>query len=902
MNAWLQWGGHPVVHRLGWTLLHFLWQGAVVAGLFAVAQMGWRKRSSNTRYLTGCLALALMLAAPALTFIALGAERTVPVALAASATHSSPASPPALAKSDGEWATDRQSGQSGQHGQPRSPIPPPPNPQSAIRNPQFHQLYSEKIIPGFVLAWLLGVSALSLRLLFSSLQVARLKRRGNEPPGAPWLKRLDRLKAALQISRPVRLVKSVLIEVPAVVGWLRPVILLPAATLAGLTPAQLEAILAHELAHIRRHDYLVNLLQNAVETLLFYHPAVWWVSSCVRAEREICCDEIAVKLCGDRLVYAKALAVLEQLRGGGRSLALGADGGSLLERIRRLSGAPGGGSFPARRRAGGALVAALVALILISILHHPSSTAKAQATTPATPNKTNAAETLNPQSAIRNPQSDASSKPAENPSGITLEIRCTNTDLKVGDEIPIQFIISNHGMGDVSYVDPMPQLMVPDEVNLVAKTAFGENVPKPNLRKRPTSLVRQILVLHPGQSFSKFIPLNFWALIKEPGRYQVVGTYLGRDVSTPITITVLPRTMEEMDDYIKGLTNQLAAELAGRTAQISHDPALDDLFRKLMFTCNPKIVPTLLHLMNEDGPQSGDWGWWVPEALSCYVPRTKETWQIVLNEVARHGLNHKLESLLAQYDFNAADMKPIIERALAADKTNEWRFGAMLAADSYYEDSFASRLIAIAIDSNAPPNYTGRIIGEALSWNTVRAPAMMALARNRTDAGVKALKSLLNDPDPQICVLLAQAILGGYNSKGKTPTGRHLEPGDFDAKDVRPLIERLLTSAYSSYQSQGLWLAEMLGDDALTPRLVALATKSEFADRNFAVEALAMNRTDEGVKTLKTLLADPNPKVSKMAEDAIRRAYTARGDARGRPLRADDFDAQFQQPEATPAK
>ena len=390
MNALMQWGGHPVVHRLGWTLLHFLWQGAVIAGLFAVAQTGLRRRSSNARYLTGCLALAVMLAAPVLTFIALGAERTVPATLAASGTQSSPASQPALFETGGPPVLDGQSGQGGQHGQHRAQIPPPPNPQSAIRNPQFLRLQPEKFIPGFVLAWVLGVTALSLRLLFSSLQVARWKRRGNEPPGAPWVERLDRLKAALQISRPVRLVKSVLVEVPAVVGWLRPVILLPAATLAGLTPAQLEAILAHELAHVRRHDYLVNLLQNALETLLFYHPAVWWVSSCVRAEREICCDEIAVRVCGDRVVYAKALAALEQLRAGGRSLALGADGSSLLERVRRLSGAPVGGSFPARRRAGGALVAALVALIFISLLHHPSNNAKAQATTPAAPNQTNA--------------------------------------------------------------------------------------------------------------------------------------------------------------------------------------------------------------------------------------------------------------------------------------------------------------------------------------------------------------------------------------------------------------------------------------------------------------------------------------------------------------------------------
>jgi HEAT repeat protein len=124
-----------------------------------------------------------------------------------------------------------------------------------------------------------------------------------------------------------------------VVGWLRPVILLPASALTGLSPQQLEAILAHELAHIRRHDYLINLLQAVVETLLFYHPAVWWVSRRIRQEREHCCDDLAVAVCGDSLTYARALLEMEQLRAAGPQLAMAANGGSLMNRIQRLVGA-----------------------------------------------------------------------------------------------------------------------------------------------------------------------------------------------------------------------------------------------------------------------------------------------------------------------------------------------------------------------------------------------------------------------------------------------------------------------------------------------------------------------------------------------------------------------------------
>jgi ankyrin repeat protein len=132
------------------------------------------------------------------------------------------------------------------------------------------------------------------------------------------------------------MLESALVEVPTLIGWLRPTILVPASVFIGLTPDQLEAILAHELAHVRRYDYLVNLFQTLIETILFYHPAVWWISRKLREERENCCDDIALEVMQDRLVYASALAQLEA--GRGMPLALTASGGSLLHRIRRIAG------------------------------------------------------------------------------------------------------------------------------------------------------------------------------------------------------------------------------------------------------------------------------------------------------------------------------------------------------------------------------------------------------------------------------------------------------------------------------------------------------------------------------------------------------------------------------------
>ena len=188
--------------------------------------------------------------------------------------------------------------------------------------------------------WLSGVALLTLRLLAGWLWVQRLSSRGTSPAPRGWQQMVVRLSKRLHISRPIRLLESAMVEVPTVIGWLRPVVLMPASALAGMAPEQLEAILAHELAHIRRHDYLVNLLQTLVETLLFYHPAVWWLSRRIRIERENCCDDLAVSLCGDPYAYAKALADLEELRADSGRLVLAATGGSLLYRVRRLLGAP----------------------------------------------------------------------------------------------------------------------------------------------------------------------------------------------------------------------------------------------------------------------------------------------------------------------------------------------------------------------------------------------------------------------------------------------------------------------------------------------------------------------------------------------------------------------------------
>jgi hypothetical protein len=197
-----------------------------------------------------------------------------------------------------------------------------------------------------VAVWLVGVLVLSARAFICWLSAQRLSRRKVSVAPAAIHASTQRIARSMGWRGAVVVVQSALAEVPAVVGWLKPVILIPAGLITGLTANQLEYLIAHEIAHIRRRDYLINLLQTAIETLLFYHPAIWWTSRQIRLERENCCDDLAVCACGDAIGYARALAELERIRGVEPQLAMAASGGHLLPRIRRLV-LPSSSSAPA---------------------------------------------------------------------------------------------------------------------------------------------------------------------------------------------------------------------------------------------------------------------------------------------------------------------------------------------------------------------------------------------------------------------------------------------------------------------------------------------------------------------------------------------------------------------------
>jgi HEAT repeat protein len=260
----------------------------------------------------------------------------------------------------------------------------------ATSNPIFLSALGDmgsRALPWIVPAWLFGVTLLSIRLMGGWFQSRRYGYLGTRTVPDAYIDMLDRLRSRLRIARAVRILESTLVHVPAVIGWLRPVVLVPASAFTGLTPQQIEVLIAHELAHVRRHDYLINLLQAVVETLLFYHPAVWWISRRVRDAREQSCDDIAVATCGDARLYARALLDMEELRGVPR-FAMAANGGSLATRIRRLLLPHGGRRELFPRWIAGAFGAA-VALLIVNgrnvsgASHEPATAAPIVAAAPA---------------------------------------------------------------------------------------------------------------------------------------------------------------------------------------------------------------------------------------------------------------------------------------------------------------------------------------------------------------------------------------------------------------------------------------------------------------------------------------------------------------------------------------
>ena len=337
---------NPWIELTGWTLIHFVWQGTLLA-LGTAAALGLCRRSAaEVRYAIGCLGLTAMLATAAATAVMSARSGTASFAGNGAGSAGAPASP-----------FEASIGFTG---------PAPSAANQAIRAAN-----AGRLLPVVVWIWLAGVTVLFARLAAGCWRIHRLRAATVAAPLSSWQLTAERLARRLRVGVPFRIVESAVIDTPILIGWLRPLIILPLAAMTQMTAAQVEALLAHELAHIRRRDYAINLLQTIAEALLFFHPAVWWISRRIRQEREHCCDDAAIAVAGEATAYAEALMTLAAWREREFQPSLGAAKGSLLLRIRRLLSVADGDQAPARGGllllgAGATLAAAVMVLAAVS--------------------------------------------------------------------------------------------------------------------------------------------------------------------------------------------------------------------------------------------------------------------------------------------------------------------------------------------------------------------------------------------------------------------------------------------------------------------------------------------------------------------------------------------------------
>jgi beta-lactamase regulating signal transducer with metallopeptidase domain len=279
-------------YALGWTVIHSLWQAMAIAILMGIAMIVLRKKTAKVRYWVANTALLAVLLSAITTFTYYyDISKEPPVVQF---------TPDSIPQSEGAVTLT---------GNPN----PIPNPQSSTLSLEGFKDYFNQHIPLIVLVWIMGVALFILKLLGGISYVYYLRSRLNFPADEYWIETLDKLKNKVGVKQSIDLVESALTRTPMVVGHLKPMILFPIGAINKLSPTEVEAILAHEIAHVMRKDFIFNILQSVIEALFYYHPAVWVISSTIRNERENCCDDVAIEICGNSMDYAKALVMVQEM-------------------------------------------------------------------------------------------------------------------------------------------------------------------------------------------------------------------------------------------------------------------------------------------------------------------------------------------------------------------------------------------------------------------------------------------------------------------------------------------------------------------------------------------------------------------------------------------------------------
>jgi bla regulator protein BlaR1 len=301
-----------ILRAVCWTLLHSLWQGLLVAVLAGIIMVLTKKSSSSLRYNLLCGLLFLFLAASGYTFY-----RQLPSTASSAVTTGAPA------------ATT-----------PASVVFTLTPAVTAVAQSRIDSLiqYFNAHAALIVLVWFITFLGRFVRMLSGLVYSQRIRHYQTSGASPAWQERLQELLKKVRITRPVLLLESALVKSPVVVGFLKPAILVPIGMLAHIAPDQVESILLHELAHIRRQDYLLNLIQNLVDTLFFFNPAMIWISALIRAERENCCDDIAIRETRSRRGLIEALVSFHEYEktAAGYALSFAAKENQVVRRVKRI--------------------------------------------------------------------------------------------------------------------------------------------------------------------------------------------------------------------------------------------------------------------------------------------------------------------------------------------------------------------------------------------------------------------------------------------------------------------------------------------------------------------------------------------------------------------------------------
>ncbi len=339
-----------LIEAFGWMIVHSLWQGILVALLLSAALLILNKRSARIRYIVAVGALLLFSAMSIRTFID---HYDISVRT--------------------QTTTNLQEKIAGKESIPNNTI----NNDSITESTLFNELsfYFVEHFPLIVSIYLMGVLFLTLKLSGGYLYSQRVKHYRTSAPDLKFKKMVDDFSSKLKIKQKVELVESALVKVPVTLGYFKPVILFPLGLLNGMSYEQVEAIIAHELAHIKRADYLINIIQSFVEVIFFYHPVVWWISSIIKEERENVCDDLALELSDHPSELAKALVFIGHFELQQPTLAMSAIGNknTLKRRVKRMMGENKHKSIKNR-----VYSVSLLLLIIISFSAIACSTAKGE--------------------------------------------------------------------------------------------------------------------------------------------------------------------------------------------------------------------------------------------------------------------------------------------------------------------------------------------------------------------------------------------------------------------------------------------------------------------------------------------------------------------------------------------